>query len=216
VREALLNAVSHRDYRLAGSVFVRQYPRRLEIISPGGLPTGVTRENILWWQAPRNRRIAEAFAKGGLVERSGQGVNLMFEESIREGKGAPDFTRTDNCQVAVTLQGEVQDAQFLRFLEQIGRERSFMFTTQDFLVLDLIHSDRHIPEDLRSRLLALAEQGIVEHTGRGRYILSRRFYGFLGKIGRPIKHCRAARWYPGPTSDEKIASKRKEKGKKMQ
>ena len=83
--EAVLNAVSRRDYRLAGSVFVRQYPRRLEIVSPGGFPTGITQENFLWRQAPRNCLIAEVFAKCGLVERSGQAVNLMFEESIREG-----------------------------------------------------------------------------------------------------------------------------------
>lgn len=37
VREAILNAVSHRDYRLGGSVFVRQFPRKLEVVSPGGL-----------------------------------------------------------------------------------------------------------------------------------------------------------------------------------
>lgn len=36
VREALLNAVAHRDYRLGGSIFIRQYARRLEIVSPGG------------------------------------------------------------------------------------------------------------------------------------------------------------------------------------
>lgn len=60
VREAILNAVSHRDYQLGGSVFIRQYARRLVIESPGGLPTGITIENILDRQAPRNRRIAEA------------------------------------------------------------------------------------------------------------------------------------------------------------
>jgi len=62
VREAVLNAVSHRDYRDAGSVFVRQYPRRIEIVSPGGLPAGITPENLLWQQKPRNRRIAELLA----------------------------------------------------------------------------------------------------------------------------------------------------------
>ena len=40
--EAILNAISHRDYRHAGSVFVRQYPKRLEVVSPGGLPPGIT------------------------------------------------------------------------------------------------------------------------------------------------------------------------------
>ena len=86
VREAILNAVSHRDYRLPGSVFVRQFPRRLEVVSPGGFPLGITIENILWRQAPRNRRIAEAFPRCGLVERAGQGMNRMFEECIRESK----------------------------------------------------------------------------------------------------------------------------------
>ena len=42
VREAILNAVSHRNYQLCGSIFIRQYPRRLEIDSPGGLPVGIT------------------------------------------------------------------------------------------------------------------------------------------------------------------------------
>src|SRR5262249_27966034 len=80
VREPILNAVVHRDYRQGGSVFVRQFPRRLEITSPGGFPPGITTENVLWKQNPRNRRIAEAVAKCGLVERSGQGMNLMYEE----------------------------------------------------------------------------------------------------------------------------------------
>ena len=73
VREALLNAVSHRDYRHPGSVFVRQYARRVEIVSPGGFPPGITPENILDQQLPRNRRIAETFARCGLVERLGPG-----------------------------------------------------------------------------------------------------------------------------------------------
>src|ERR1035438_9288490 len=71
VREAVLNALAHRDYRLPGSIFVRQFPRRLEIVSPGGFPPGITAANLLWRQSPRNRRIADACAKCGLVERSG-------------------------------------------------------------------------------------------------------------------------------------------------
>ena len=186
VREAILNAVSHRDYRLAGSVFVRQFPHQLEIVSPGGFPPGITMENILWRQAPRNRRIAETFAKCGLVERSGQGLNRMFEECIKESKPKPDFVGTDDYQVSVTLSGEIQDPQFLRFLEKVGRERLASFTTQDFLVLDLVHHEQPTPEELKLRLQALVEQGIIEKVGRGRgtrYILSSQFYGFLRKKG---------------------------------
>lgn len=84
IREALLNAISHRDYRLGGSVFVRQYPRRIEVVSPGGPPPGITFDNILFQQSPRNRRIAETLSKCGLVERSGQGMNTIYEACIRE------------------------------------------------------------------------------------------------------------------------------------
>ena len=89
VREALLNAVAHRDYRLGGSIFVRQFSKRLEVISPGGLPPGITPENIIDQQNPRNRRLAEALARCGLIERSGQGLNLMVESAVRQGKPCP-------------------------------------------------------------------------------------------------------------------------------
>ena len=183
VREALLNAVSHREYRLHGSVFIRQYPRKLEITSPGGLPLGVTVENILNRQSPRNRRIAEAFSKCGLVERSGQGVNRMFEEAIRESKPTPSFTGTDDFQVVVTLHGDVQDPQFLRFLEQIGKERVSSFTTQDFLVLDYIHHELPLPENLKQYTHHLIEEGVIERKGHRKYMLSRRFYKFIGQKG---------------------------------
>lgn len=182
-REAILNALSHRDYRLGGSVFVRQYPRRVELVSPGGLPAGVTLENIFWRQSPRNRRLAEALARCGLVERSGQGVNRMFEEAIKESKPRPDFSGTDDFQVSVTLRGEVQDPQFLRFLEKIGQKTLASFTTEDLLLVDLVHREQPIPPEARGRLPRLAELGVLERVRRGQYILSRQLYSFLGKKG---------------------------------
>jgi ATP-dependent DNA helicase RecG len=186
VREAILNAVSHRDYRLAGSVFIRQYQRRIEIVSPGGFPAGITAQNIIHRQSPRNRRIAEAFEKCDLVERSGQGANRMFEESIRQSKPLPDFTGTDAYQVSVILRGDVQDPQFLRFLEKVGQERLRAFRTEDLLVLDLVHRGEPVPETLKPHLDMLVEQGLVETIGRGkqlRCMLSRQFHAFLGKPG---------------------------------
>lgn len=103
VREAVLNAVSHRDYQLGGSIFIRQYPRKLVFENPGGFPVGINLDNILDRQSPRNRRIADIFAKCGLVERSGQGMNLMFERSIQESKAIPDFSGTDQYQVILKI-----------------------------------------------------------------------------------------------------------------
>jgi ATP-dependent DNA helicase RecG len=186
VREAVLNAVSHRDYRHGGSVFVRQYPRRIEIVSPGGFPPGITPENILRQQNPRNRRIAEVLGKCGLVERAGQGFDLIFRESIRQSKPLPDFSHTDAHFVWLTLHGEIQDPEFLRFLEEIGQERMAAFSIDDFLVVDLVHREQSIPEDLQARVEHLLEQGIIERLGRGRgvrLLLSQRFYRRLGKAG---------------------------------
>ncbi len=186
VRELLLNAVGHRDYRRPESIFVRQFPRKLEIVSPGGFLPGITPENILWKQAPRNRRIAEVFAKCGLVERSGQGMNRIFETAIKESKPWPDFLGTDEHQVLVTLHGEVQDERFLRFIELIGRERLTAFTTRDLLLIDLIHREQQIPDDLRSRLPFLIEHGVIEAIGLGRgrrYMLARHFYQLVSERG---------------------------------
>jgi len=186
VREAILNAVSHRDYRLGGSVFVRQYPRYLKIESPGGFPPGITLENILDRQYPRNRRIADLFAKCGLVERSGQGMNLIFEEAIRRGKLPPDFTGTDRYQVNLALQGQVQDPAFVLFLEKISRERNVLFSTQDFLILDRVHRGLPVGNALKARIPYLVEMGALELTGRGRgarYVLARRFYAMTGRKG---------------------------------
>ena len=186
VREAILNAVSHRDYRLGGSVFVRQYPRRFLIESPGGFPPGISPENVLDRQYPRNRRIADLFAKCGLVERSGQGMNLIFEEAIRHGKLPPDFTGTDRYQVNLTLQGQVQDPAFVLFLENISREQGVSFSTQDFLILDRVHRGLPVQDALKPRLSYLVETGVLELTGRGRgarYVLARRFYAITGRKG---------------------------------
>ncbi len=186
VREAVLNAVCHRDYQLGGSVFVRQYARRLVIESPGGFPVGINPDNILDRQAPRNRRIAEALARCGLVERSGQGVNLMFEESIRQGKLRPEFTGTDAYQVVLTLHGQVRDPRFVRFFEDVNRQLQANFDVHDFLLIDLIHREETVPDPLRARLRRLVELGAVESIGRGRgtrYLLARRFYSTTGQAG---------------------------------
>jgi ATP-dependent DNA helicase RecG len=186
VREALLNAVAHRDYRLSGSIFLKQFPRKLVVVSPGGFPTGITPDNILEKQNPRNRRIAEALSKCGLVERSGQGFDRIIGDAIRQGKPLPDFTGSDAWQVSLTLWGEIQDPRFLVFLEHIGSERLESFTPQDLLILDFLRRERPLPARLSSRLPRLEEWGVIERTGTGRagkYMLSRALYEHLGQKG---------------------------------
>jgi ATP-dependent DNA helicase RecG len=185
IREGILNAVCHRDYRHGGSVFVRQFQRRIEIQSPGGLPPGVTAANVLDAQNPRNRRLAEAFARCGLVERAGQGMNIMFERSIRQSKPLPELTADEN-QVRLTLHGNVTNPAFLRFMEKVGEQMLSDFNTQDMLVLDSLQRGEEVPEELRQRLSGLVDLGVVETVGRGRgirHLISRRYYSAVGKPG---------------------------------
>ncbi len=176
VREALLNAVSHRDYRHPSSVFVRQFPRRIELVSPGGFPPGITPDNILDQQFPRNRRIAETFARCGLIERSGQGVDRIVEECVRHGKALPDYSHSDAHQVWLTLDCEIRDENFLKFLERVGEETLGTLDPHDFLILGLIASGKRLPTELQPHVPRLLELRILEKTGRGKPILSKRLY----------------------------------------
>jgi len=136
---------------LRGSVFIRQYNDRLIIESPGGFPTGVTLDNILDRQSPRNRRIAEILALCGLVERSGQGMNLIYELSIKEAKSLPDFKGTDDHFVCITLNGLVIDKRMLSLINKIGTKRLEILSTDDFLVVNTLFHEQKLPDKLRQR-----------------------------------------------------------------
>lgn len=183
VREALLNAASHRNYQMSGSVFVRQYRDRLVVESPGGFPHGISLDNILDRQNPRNRRVAEILSLCGLVERSGQGMNLMYELSVKEAKQLPDFTGTDQDFVRITLNGMVIDTKMLSLINRIGNDRLETLSTGDFLTINALYHEAKLPKVLQPRLKHLAELGLVEHVGRSKYVLARSLYAVAGKAG---------------------------------
>jgi ATP-dependent DNA helicase RecG len=185
VRETLLNAVAHRDYRHPGSIFVRQYARRLEVVSPGGFPSGVTVDNILSQHIPRNRRLADAFARCGLVERAGQGADRIYDECVRQGKRLPDFTHTDEYQVALTLDGEIGDDGFLQFLHRLREEGIDVTSTQDLLVFDCVRHGYRVPLELRPSLRRLLKEGVLGSRGRGRgtvYFFAPRLMDSPGRV----------------------------------
>lgn len=175
-REAILNAVSHRNYQCCGSVFIVQYRDRLVVSSPGGFPPGITPENAIDKQAPRNRRIAELLSKCGLVERSGQGMNLIFETSIREAKELPSFKGTDAYEVKLTLNGLVLDKSMLYLINKVAAETLISFSTQDFLVLNYLGRGKKIPTSFADNAQKLINLGLIEKIGRAKYILSRQYY----------------------------------------
>ncbi len=92
VREALVNAVAHRDYRLTGrSIEVRMYTDRLEITSPGGLPAHITLDNIVEEHYSRNPRIVNGLFQWGYIEELGLGVDRMIEDMVSAGHLPPKF-----------------------------------------------------------------------------------------------------------------------------
>ncbi len=185
VREALLNAVAHRDYTdLRRSIFIKASPESFLIESPGGLISPVTIENILSTCAWRNRLLAETFEKAGLVERSGQGVDDIFEKTLRDGKGLPDFSGTDDSSVKLLIPAKIEDRKFILYLEKISNEKKVEFTSEEIVELEYIRKVQKIRNVFhKDKFLKL---GIIEQVGKGRgtaYILSHKYYQHEGKTG---------------------------------
>jgi ATP-dependent DNA helicase RecG len=187
IREALFNAVCHRDYRRLGSIFIRQSPQYVEITNPGGFLNGITPETIVDAQpVTRNRLLTETFQrvfKG--VERSGQGANKIFQITIEEGKGAPVYGRSDAYSVVLRVPGLVQDEAFIAYLRAASMARQYMFTTHDILLLEKIRGG-DVHGVTRSSVGHLVQMGVIELHGRTRgaqYVLSSIYYASVGKLG---------------------------------
>lgn len=92
VREAIVNAVCHRDYRLKGRrIEIRMYSDRLEVISPGGLPGFITVENIIDEHFSRNPRLVNGLFQWGYIEELGLGIDRMMEVMQQAGHKPPSF-----------------------------------------------------------------------------------------------------------------------------
>lgn len=92
VREALVNAVAHRDYRVRGRrIEIRMYSDRLEIISPGGLPGYMTLDNLVEEHFSRNPRLVNGLYQWGYIEELGLGIDQMIEEMVQAGHDPPKF-----------------------------------------------------------------------------------------------------------------------------
>jgi ATP-dependent DNA helicase RecG len=103
VREALVNAVAHRDYRIRGRrIEIRKYADRLEIISPGGLPGYMTLDNLVEEHFSRNPRLVNGLFQWGYIEELGLGIDLMIEEMVQSGHAPPTFRATTHS-FTVTL-----------------------------------------------------------------------------------------------------------------
>ena len=142
IREAILNAIAHRDYTITSEVVIKQYPNKISIINPGGFPKGVTTENILTVSStPRSRLMTEILEKTGLVERSGQGVDKIYAITLTEGKAAPDYSRSDMLQVELVLKTGISNKAFHVFINQYqSSEDQPKFGVEQIITLYLIYT----------------------------------------------------------------------------
>ena len=129
-------------------------------------------------------------AKTGLVERSGQGVDKIFYQSISEAKPEPDYTASDDFQVELKLSAIVEDKVFALFISYVQRDRiengQNRLSVQEVIALNKIRKGE--PKDGVSKpvISVLLDQGLIEKVGqtnRQNYRLSRKYYSLINKEG---------------------------------
>lgn len=195
-REAIANAIIHRDYTRLGAVHVRLDDEGLTISNPGGLVEGVTLHNLLTTEPrPRNPALADAMKRIGLVERSGRGVDLIYRGLLRFGRPKPDYRRTDTVNVILKLSTAEADLNFLKMVVDEESQRGSQLPIDSLITLAVLREFRritseelaqHLQKDLdqaKRVLETLHEVGLVQAHGvtKGRsYTLSAGLYQALG------------------------------------
>ena len=184
IRESVNNAITHRDYRKNSEIVIKQFPQRLDIINAGGFPAGVTLENLVKTPStPRNRLLADVLQKTGIVERSGQGVDKIFYNTLSEGKAEPDYSKSDYFQVSLKLSAIIEDRAFALFIDLVQKE---LLQNEKLSVLEIITLSKikkNTPKkDLDvEQINKLLQKKLIEKRGKTNavfYILSKDYYEF--------------------------------------
>lgn len=156
VREAVLNALTHRDYLNPGEVLVRHSTGELVVTSPGGFVAGITPDNILRHEAvPRNRTLANALVKLRLVESSGIGRRRIFRSALVYGKRRPEY-QTDGHSVTLRMfNREAHDA-LARLIARLDAQGAEVALDQ-LLVLDAMLGQDFIDIGQAAQVLQLGK-----------------------------------------------------------
>jgi len=196
IREAVANALVHRDFRLLGPVRVSIEDGDLVITNPGGFPEGITPSNVLVAPPqPRNPLLADVFKRAGLVEQTGRGINRIFLSQLALGHPSPTYANSTNTWVEARLRSGPADRELAAFVEE-ARRSGQPFRDVDLLVLHAVRTQRRItsadaaamlqtgPAEARAELNRLVESGLLESRGerKGRtYHLAAAVYRRLGE-----------------------------------
>lgn len=202
-REAVNNALTHRDYTRLGAVHVQLYEDHIRITNPGGFVEGVTIHNILIaGPKPRNPVLADAFKRIGLVERTGRGVSIIYEGLLRTGHLPPDYSRTTHTSVTLILPGGPGDLDFVSLIVREEDRRQRPFSVEELVLLNYLWREREVDLAEAARLIQqdevmarkvlenLLESGLVEGRGRTRarrYHLGLAVYREIGKKAEYVR-----------------------------
>ena len=141
LREALVNAIAHRDYRSTANVQVHIYQDRLEIITPGGLPLGMREEELGRKSIPRNPLLFGLFYRMNLVEQIGSGISRIRDLCKDYGVLEPVFDVSEHW-VTIT---------FKRPVAQTSREVTPQVTPQVRRLLAVCNGEL-LREELQARI----------------------------------------------------------------
>lgn len=155
-REALVNALVHRDYSKLGAVIVQMDDYGLTISSPGGFVEGVGIGNILS-AAPRSRNslLADIAKRIGLAERTGRGVDRIFEGILRYGRHKPGYDRSDATCVTVVMPREKGDFDFLALVNDYEKKTGREMRVDALLAVSELRERGQLPFD---ELVALTQR----------------------------------------------------------
>ena len=133
--EALLNALAHRDYQNQGSVYVKHYPDKVVIENPGGFPEGITQNNIITHPSvSRNKLIAETLQRLKYVQRTGQGVDIIYRDMVSSGKPYPEY-RSYSDAVSLTMYSGIDDIEFVKFIAEEQNSRQWNSSLAELMIL---------------------------------------------------------------------------------
>ena len=191
-REALVNAFCHRDYSMIGSVRLAITDEGMTISNPGGFIEGVNLKNLLTVEPHgRNQTLANALKRIGLAERTGRGIDRIFEGSIVYGRPWPDYSESTSTVVKVFIQRAKPDIPFIKMIYEAGNRNGKSLSINSLMILSLIKFEHKVDlhrimekinlSDSRAKaaIYKLIEEGLIEETGGAKnknYILSRNVY----------------------------------------
>ena len=144
-REGLVNAFCHRDYTMIGEVRVLIDDEGLIISNPGGFIDGVNLKNLLTVEPHgRNPALADAMKRIGLAEKTGRGIDRIYEGSIIFGRPWPDYSESTSRAVKLFIQRSKADLPFAKLVADEQNRQGKPLSIYTLMILSLLKNHSNI------------------------------------------------------------------------